>query len=98
MGRGAPTQLRGVQGSPLTARAQDIKDGIGTPAICHPRAPTPEAMAVNMYGQQGLEHPPEFIRDPVAGRDVMHCRPGSLPFLCSCRCHMLECTITELFG
>lgn len=95
---GAPTQIRGIQRPPLTARAQDIKDGIGTPAIRHPRSPTPEAMAVHVHGQQGLEDRPEFIRNPVAGRDFIHRRPGSLPFLCFGRCHMVEYTKTELFG
>src|SRR5215207_10158315 len=98
MGGGAPTQVRSVQRSPLTPRAQDVKDGIGTPAIRHPRSSTPKAMGVDMHGQQGLEYRPEFIRDPVAGRDFIHRRPGPSTFLCSCRCHALEYTKNELFG
>ena len=95
---GAATQVGGVQRPPLAARAQDIKDGIGTPAICHPWAPTPEAMAVDMHGQQGLEDRPEFIRNPIAGRDFIHRRPGSSPFLCFGRCHTGEHTRNTLFG
>ena len=98
MGGGAPTQVRGVQRPPLTARAQDIENGIRTLPIGNPRSPTPEAMAVDMHWQQGLEDRPECIRNPVAGRDLIHRCPGPLPFLCSCRCHMLDHTITELFG
>jgi hypothetical protein len=98
MGRGAPTQVRGVQRAPLTPRAQDIENGIRTLAIGHPRAPTPEAMAVDMYWQHGLEYRPEFIRDPVAGRNVIYRRPGPSPFLCFCRCHQPEYTKTGLFG
>jgi hypothetical protein len=89
MGGGAATQVRGIQGSPLTPRAQDVKDGIGTPAIRHPRSPTPKAMAVDMHGQQGLEYRPEGIRNPVAGRDFIHRRPRPSPFLCFGRCHTL---------
>ena len=98
MGGGAPTQVRGVQRPPLTARAQDIENGIGTLPIGDPRAPTPKPMAVHVHRQQGLEHRPEFIRDPVAGRDFIHRRPGPSPFLCFCRCHRLEYTRSELFG
>ena len=92
MGCGAPTQVRGIQGSPLTPRAQDIKDSIGTPAICHPRPPTPEAMAVDIHWQHGLEDRPEFLRNPIAGRDFIHRRPGPSPFLYCCRCQRLEST------
>jgi hypothetical protein len=98
MGGGAATQVRGVQRAPLTARAQDIKDSIGALPIRDPRPPAPKAMAVDMHWQQGLEDRPQCIRDPVAGRNFIHRRPGPLPFLCSCRCHILECTLTELFG
>ena len=38
MGCGVRTQLGLIQGLPLTARAQDIEDGIGTVAIGHPWA------------------------------------------------------------
>jgi hypothetical protein len=55
-------------------------------------------MAVLVHRDQGLEHRPEFIRDPVAGRDFIHPRPGTLPFLCFCGCHTLENIISELFG
>ena len=80
MGGGAATQVRGVQRPPLTARAQDVKDGIGTLPIGDPRPPTPKAMAVDVHGQHGLEHRPEFIRNPVAGRDFIHRRPGPRRF------------------
>jgi hypothetical protein len=95
---GTPTQARGVQGAPLTPRAQNIENGIGTLPIGHPRAPPSKPMGVHVHGQQGLEHRPEFIRDPVAGRDFIHCRPGPSPFLCCRRPHPLEYTKTELFG
>ena len=98
MGRGAPTQVRGVQRPPLTARAQDIENSIGALPIGDPRPPTPKAMAIHVHGQQGLEYRPEFIRNPVAGRDVIHRRPGPLPFLCFWRSHTLESTRNELFG
>ena len=89
MGRGAATQVGGVQRPPLTARTQDIENGIGTLPIRDPRAPAPKPMAVHVHRQQGLEHRPEFIRDPVAGRDFIHCRPGPSPFLCCGRSHTL---------
>ena len=98
MGRGAATQVGGVQRSPLTSRAQDIEDGIRTLPIGNPWAPTPKPMGVHVHGQQGLEHRPEFIRDPVAGRNFIHCRPGPSPFLCCGRSHALSYTRSELFG
>jgi hypothetical protein len=98
MGGGAATQVGGVQGPPLTPRAQDIEDGIGTLPVRDSWPPAPKPMAIHVHGQQGLEYRPEFIRNPVAGRDVIHRRPGAVPFLCFGRCHMLEYTKTALFG
>src|SRR4051812_21559058 len=98
MGRGTATQIRGVHRPPLTARAQDIEDGIGTLPIGDPGATAPKSMAVHVHRQYGLEDRPECIRDTVAGRDFIHRRPGPLPFLCSCRGHRPEYTINELFG
>ena len=95
---GTPTQVRGVQGAPLTPRAQDLEEGIGTLPIGDPGAPAPKSMAVHVHRQQGLKYRPECIRDPIAGRDFIHRRPGPLPFLCFCRGHRLEYTIKELFG
>jgi hypothetical protein len=98
MSGGAATQVGGVQRPPLTPCAQDVENGIGTLPIGDPRAPAPKPMAVDVHGQQGLEHRPEGIRNPVAGRDFIHRRPGPSPFLSLCRCHRLKYTKTELFG
>ena len=89
MGGGAATQVGGIQCPPLTPRAQDIKDGIGTLPIGDPRPPASKSMAIHVQGQQGLEYRPEGIRNPVAGRNFIHRRPGPLPFLYLCGCHTL---------
>ena len=98
MGSGTATQVRGVQRPPLTPRAQDIENGLRALPIGDPRPPAPKPMAVDVHGPQGLEDRPEFIRNPVAGRDVIHRRPGPSPFLCFWRFHTLESTRSELFG
>ncbi len=46
-----------------------------------------------MCRHYGLEHRPEFIRDPVAGRYFIHGRPRALPFLRFCCCHAPQVTI-----
>src|SRR5215210_336085 len=51
MGRGAATQVGGVQGPPLTARAQDIENRIGALPIGNPWPPAPEPMAIHVHGQ-----------------------------------------------
>ena len=98
MGWGAPTPGGGIQRSPLAPRAQDRENGIRTLPIGDPRAPTPKALAVDGHRQQGLEHCPEFLCNPVAGRDFIPRRPGPSPFLPSGRCHRLEYTKPGLFG
>ena len=89
MGRGAATQIRGIPRPPLTARAQNLEDGIGALPIGDPRPPASKSMAIHVQGQQGLEYRPEGIRNPVAGRNFIHRRPGPLPFLSLCGCHTL---------
>ena len=70
MRRGRGTQGRGVQRPPLAARAQDIEDGSGALPIGDPGPPTTKTRRVLVLGHYRLEHGPEFIRDPVAGRHV----------------------------
>jgi hypothetical protein len=98
MSGGAATQVRGVQGSPLTPRAQDVENSIRALPIGNPRAPAPKPMAIYVHGQQGLEHRPECIRNPVASRDFIHRRPGPLPFLSFDGYHTREHIRNELFG
>jgi hypothetical protein len=45
-------------------------------------------MWVDVHRQQGLEYRPECIGNPVASRHLIPRRPGSLPFLPLCRCHI----------
>jgi hypothetical protein len=92
------TQVRGVHRPPLAARAQDIADGSGALPSGDPGAPTTKTRRVLVLGHYRLEHAPEFIRDPVAGRHFVHDRLPALPLLRFCCCQGTEVTTNRLFG
>lgn len=52
------TQLGLIQGLPLTPRAQDREDGIGTLTISHPWPSSSKAMGIDMHRQQGFYYGP----------------------------------------
>jgi hypothetical protein len=98
-GRGMGTHSRGgIERPPLTARASDVEEGSGTLAIGNPGAPAATARRVLVHRHYGLEHGPECIRDPVAGRPLVHSRPRALPSLRFCCCHAPQVTTDRLFG
>jgi hypothetical protein len=98
MGRGMGTQIRGISGAPLTARAQDVEDGIGTRSSGDPRAPAPKPMRIFVLRHSRLEHGPEGVRDSIAGRHFIHRCPQAGAFLSFCCGHGTSGTINQLFG
>ena len=79
MGGGMGTQVRGLPGSPLTARAQDGEEGVGTRPSRYPGAPATQALGVLVPRHSGREHGPQGVRDAIAARHgIPRCpRPGS---------------------
>src|SRR5574341_1022899 len=75
------TQLGLIEGLPLASRAQDVEDGIGTVAVRHPWASSPEARRIGMHRQQWLQHCPQLIRDAKSRRRAILRGPLSFSVL-----------------
>jgi len=58
MGRGMGAEVGGVQGGPLTAGAQHVEDGVGTPPIGGARLTPAKAMGIPVLGEQALQQRP----------------------------------------
>jgi hypothetical protein len=72
------TQFGLVQGLPLAAGSQHIKNGVGTTAVRHARSSPAKTMRVHMDRQQRLQRRPQLIADPeCCCRAVIRC---PLPF------------------
>lgn len=86
VGSGAGAKLGGIEGLPLTARAEDIEDGIGTDPIRSTRPSAAEAVRIHMLGKEDLHHLPQLIGDaPVIG-DMRQTHNGSsFRYSCSWR-------------
>jgi hypothetical protein len=70
VGRGAGTELGGVQGLPLAAGAQDEEDGVHTGAVGRGRPTTTKGMGIHPLGDQPINLSPQIIGDaPVLGHD-----------------------------
>ncbi len=63
MGGGAWAEPGGVQGLPLTARAEHEEDGLHAHAIRGPRPAPAEAMRVFVFGEQQGDAVPQVVRD-----------------------------------
>jgi hypothetical protein len=63
VGRGAGTELGGVQRFPLTAGAQDEKNGVQTDAVGSARPAAAKPMRVHMFWQEPFNFSPEVIGD-----------------------------------
>jgi hypothetical protein len=68
VGGGPRTELGGIQGFPLTAGAQDEKDGIGTDAVGGARSAAAERMGIDVGRDGDFQEFPELIGDaPIVG-------------------------------
>jgi hypothetical protein len=68
VGGRAGAEARGVQGLPLAAGAQDVEDGVGADAVGGARPAAPEGVGVDVLGDEGLHHIPQFVGEaPVVG-------------------------------
>jgi hypothetical protein len=63
MGGGTRTKAGGVQGLPLTARAQDEEDGLHAHAVGRTRPAAAETMRVFVFGKQQRDAVPQIIGD-----------------------------------
>ncbi len=71
MGRGRGTQLRLVQRFPLAARPEDVDHGISTAPVRDTGPPSPEAMRMHGYRQQGGQHVPQVIGETETRRGAV---------------------------
>jgi hypothetical protein len=68
VGGGAGTELGGIEGLPLTARAEDKEDGLGTNAVGGTGSSSTVGMGVDMCREEQLQDFPKFIGDtPLVG-------------------------------
>jgi hypothetical protein len=81
------TQVRGIKCPPLTARAQDVEDGVGALPVRDPWSPATQAMGILVHRHQGLEHGPEGVRDAIAARHGVHRCPRTGSWLSFCCTH-----------
>ena len=61
VGGGARADARGIQGFPLAPGRQHVEHAVGAGAVRNPRTATAEPMSVHTYGDQRLQHLPEFV-------------------------------------
>ena len=55
MGGGVRAEVRGVQGSPLTAGAQHVENGVGTLPIRRARLAPAKPMGIPVLGEHALQ-------------------------------------------
>jgi hypothetical protein len=68
VGGGAGAELGGIEGLPLNAGTEDKEDGVGTNAVGGAGASAAVRMGVHMFGDEQLQHFPEFIGNaPLLG-------------------------------
>jgi len=73
MGGGSRTKAGGVQGFPLTARAQDKQDGLHAHAVGSTRSAAAKAMRVLVFGKQPGDGLPQILRDmPLVHHGHIH--------------------------
>ena len=75
MSRGVRAEVGGVQGGPLTAGAQHVEDGVGTPPIGGAWLTPAKPMGVAVLGEHALEQGPQCIRHAKSARYFVHWRP-----------------------
>ena len=79
MSGGVGTEVRGVQGGPLTAGAQHVEDGVGTLPIGGARLTPAKPMGVPVLREQALQPYPQGIRHTKVGCHLIHgCSLASL--------------------
>jgi hypothetical protein len=69
MGRGAGAKLRGVQGLPLAAGAEDEEDGLHADPVGLAGPAAAEAVGVGVLGQQDGDDLPEVVGQAPLFRD-----------------------------
>jgi hypothetical protein len=68
VGRRPRTELGGIQGFPLAARAEDEEDGVGTDAIGGTWPAAAERMGIDVRRNGEFQEFPEFVGDtPIVG-------------------------------
>src|SRR5215210_4589595 len=67
MGGGFGTQVRVLEGFPLTTRAEHIENGIGAATVGDAGPTAPKAVGVEPHRDERLQHSPEGIGNAEAG-------------------------------
>jgi len=77
VGGGFSTQLGLMEGFPLAARAEHVKNGISTATIRHTRPATTKAVGIHPWGEQWCKKGPQRISnaEPSGGTVVRGASP-----------------------
>jgi len=102
MRRRFSAQARRAQRRPLTARAQHVKNRIGTLAIRDARSSAAKAVGIGVFGQYSQQDRPQGIRYPKVGRPwvIRRSGVGAFNFFSTnlCSCHFVVIPQPGLFG